>query len=66
MRAACQGFMAGINAALLVKGKEPFILSRSAYIGVLDDLITKGTDEPYRMFTGERSIEFTLITPILG
>lgn len=51
--AACQGLMAGINAALRVLEKEPFILTRSqAYIGVLiDDLITKGTDEPYRMFT---------------
>jgi tRNA uridine 5-carboxymethylaminomethyl modification enzyme len=51
--AACQGLMAGINAALNVKGKEPLILQRSeAYIGVLiDDLINKGTEEPYRMFT---------------
>ena len=51
--AASQGLMAGINAALKVNGKEPFILGRNeAYIGVLiDDLITKGTDEPYRMFT---------------
>ncbi len=51
--AAAQGLMAGINAALKVKGKTPFILKRNeAYIGVLiDDLITKGTDEPYRMFT---------------
>lgn len=51
--AASQGLMAGINAALKVKGKEPFILKRDeAYIGVLiDDLITKGTEEPYRMFT---------------
>lgn len=51
--AACQGLMAGINAHLKVKGKEPLILKRSeAYIGVLiDDLISKGTDEPYRMFT---------------
>ena len=51
--AAAQGIMAGINAALSVKGKEPLILSRQdAYIGVLiDDLVTKGTDEPYRMFT---------------
>lgn len=51
--AAAQGLMAGINAALKVQGKPEFILSRSeAYIGVLiDDLITKGTDEPYRMFT---------------
>lgn len=51
--AASQGLMAGINAALKVQGKEPFILKRDeAYIGVLiDDLITKGTEEPYRMFT---------------
>ncbi|MCW9705704.1 tRNA uridine-5-carboxymethylaminomethyl(34) synthesis enzyme MnmG [Fodinibius salsisoli] len=51
--AACQGLMAGINAARKVKGEEEFILKRSeAYIGVLiDDLITKGTEEPYRMFT---------------
>lgn len=51
--AACQGLMAGINAHLKTKEKEPFVLKRSeAYIGVLiDDLISKGTDEPYRMFT---------------
>ena len=51
--AASQGLMAGINAALSVQEKEPFILKRDeAYIGVLiDDLITKGTEEPYRMFT---------------
>lgn len=51
--AACQGLMAGINAHLAVKGEPAFILKRSeAYIGVLvDDLINKGTDEPYRMFT---------------
>ena len=51
--AAAQGIMAGINAALSVKGKEQLVLSRQdAYIGVLiDDLVTKGTDEPYRMFT---------------
>lgn len=51
--AASQGLMAGINAALKIDEKEEFILSRSeAYIGVLiDDLITKGTEEPYRMFT---------------
>lgn len=51
--AACQGLMAGINAHLKVKGQEPLILKRSeAYIGVLiDDLISKGTEEPYRMFT---------------
>lgn len=51
--AACQGLMAGINAHNQVHGKEPFVLHRSeAYIGVLiDDLINKGTEEPYRMFT---------------
>lgn len=51
--AAAQGFMAGANAALQVQGREPFTLSRQdAYIGVLiDDLVTKGTNEPYRMFT---------------
>ncbi len=51
--AACQGLMAGINAALRVKNREPLILKRSeAYIGVLiDDLVNKGTNEPYRMFT---------------
>ncbi|HEY8396436.1 MAG TPA: tRNA uridine-5-carboxymethylaminomethyl(34) synthesis enzyme MnmG [Flavihumibacter sp.] len=51
--AACQGLMAGINAHLKTRGQDPFILKRSdAYIGVLiDDLISKGTQEPYRMFT---------------
>ena len=51
--AAAQGIMAGVNAALKIIGKDPLILSRQdAYIGVMiDDLITKGTDEPYRMFT---------------
>ena len=51
--AACQGMMAGINSALYIQQKDPFILKRSeAYIGVLiDDLINKGTEEPYRMFT---------------
>ena len=51
--AAAQGLMAGVNAALKVQGKDSFILKRNeAYIGVLiDDLITKGTEEPYRMFT---------------
>jgi tRNA uridine 5-carboxymethylaminomethyl modification enzyme len=51
--AASQGLMAGINASLKAQHKEPFVLKRNqAYIGVLiDDLITKGTDEPYRMFT---------------
>ncbi|MCQ2394861.1 MAG: tRNA uridine-5-carboxymethylaminomethyl(34) synthesis enzyme MnmG [Kiritimatiellae bacterium] len=51
--AAAQGIMAGINAALRIKNKEPIVLSRQdAYIGVMiDDLVTKGTDEPYRIFT---------------
>ena len=51
--AAAQGIIAGINAAFFIKGKDPLILSRhDAYIGVMiDDLVTKGTDEPYRMFT---------------
>jgi tRNA uridine 5-carboxymethylaminomethyl modification enzyme len=51
--AACQGIMAGMNAHLKINNKEPLILKRSdAYIGVLiDDLISKGTNEPYRMFT---------------
>jgi tRNA uridine 5-carboxymethylaminomethyl modification enzyme len=51
--AAAQGLMAGINAALEIKGQNPFVLGRGeAYIGVLiDDLVTKGVDEPYRMFT---------------
>ena len=51
--AACQGFVAGVNAVLKLRGEEPLIISRNeGYIGVLiDDLVTKGTDEPYRMFT---------------
>lgn len=60
--AAAQGLMAGINAHLKVEGKEPFILKRSeAYIGVLiDDLITKGVDEPYRMFTSRAEYRILL------
>lgn len=60
--AACQGMMAGINAALAVKEADPFILKRSeAYIGVLiDDLITKGTEEPYRMFTSRAEYRILL------
>ena len=60
--AACQGLMAGINAHLKVYEKDPFILSRSeAYIGVLiDDLITKGTKEPYRMFTSRAEFRILL------
>ncbi|HEX5625349.1 MAG TPA: tRNA uridine-5-carboxymethylaminomethyl(34) synthesis enzyme MnmG, partial [Saprospiraceae bacterium] len=60
--AACQGLMAGINAALRVKGREPLILTRSeAYIGVLiDDLVNKGTDEPYRMFTSRAEFRILL------
>ncbi|MCF0174322.1 MAG: tRNA uridine-5-carboxymethylaminomethyl(34) synthesis enzyme MnmG [Bacteroidales bacterium] len=60
--AAGQGIMAGINAHLHVQGKEPFILSRDeSYIGVLiDDLITKGVDEPYRMFTSRAEYRILL------
>ncbi|MDA1267628.1 MAG: tRNA uridine-5-carboxymethylaminomethyl(34) synthesis enzyme MnmG [Bacteroidetes bacterium] len=60
--AACQGLMAGINASLRVQEKEPLVLKRSeAYIGVLiDDLITKGTDEPYRMFTSRAEFRLSL------
>ncbi len=51
--AACQGLLAGMNAALMIQGREPFVITRDmAYIGVMtDDLTTKGTDEPYRMMT---------------
>src|SRR6478735_5519512 len=60
--AACQGLMAGINAHLKVREEAPFILSRSeAYIGVLvDDLISKGTEEPYRMFTSRAEYRILL------
>jgi tRNA uridine 5-carboxymethylaminomethyl modification enzyme len=60
--AACQGQMAGINAHLKINEKDPFILKRhEAYIGVLiDDLVTKGTDEPYRMFTSRSEYRLLL------
>lgn len=60
--AACQGLMAGINAHLKINDEAPFVLGRDeAYIGVLiDDLITKGTDEPYRMFTSRAEFRILL------
>ena len=60
--AASQGIIAGINSAMNILGKEPFVLTRSdAYIGVLiDDLITKGTDEPYRMMTSRTEYRLSL------
>tara|TARA_B110000014_G_scaffold221439_1_gene178084 strand:- start:673 stop:2097 length:1425 start_codon:yes stop_codon:yes gene_type:complete len=60
--AAAQGLMAGINAALKIKGEEPLILDRAqAYIGVMiDDLVTKGVAEPYRMFTSRAEYRLTL------
>jgi len=60
--AACQGIMAGINAALCVQGREPFTLDRTeAYTGILiDDLISKGTNEPYRMFTSRAEFRLHL------
>ncbi len=60
--AACQGLMAGINAVQKIKGKEPVILDRTqAYIGVLiDDIVTKGTNEPYRMMTSRAEYRLLL------
>lgn len=60
--AACQGLMAGINAVLKIRGKSPFVLNRTqAYIGVLiDDLVSKGVDEPYRMFTSRAEYRILL------
>ncbi|MCQ2296183.1 MAG: tRNA uridine-5-carboxymethylaminomethyl(34) synthesis enzyme MnmG [Bacteroidales bacterium] len=60
--AACQGLMAGINAVLKIQGKPSFVLNRTqAYIGVLiDDLVTKGVDEPYRMFTSRAEYRILL------
>ncbi len=60
--AACQGMMAGINASLSIRDQEPLVLTRTqAYIGVLiDDLITKGVDEPYRMFTSRAEYRILL------
>jgi len=60
--AAAQGIMAGINAALKIRGKEPFVLRRDeAYIGVMiDDLVTKGVEEPYRLFTSRAEYRLNL------
>lgn len=60
--AACQGLLAGINATCSLRGREPLVLGRTdAYIGILiDDLVTKGTDEPYRMFTSRAEFRLHL------
>jgi tRNA uridine 5-carboxymethylaminomethyl modification enzyme len=60
--AACQGLLAGLNAALLMQGRQPLVLSRAeAYAGVLiDDLVTLGTEEPYRMFTSRAEYRISL------
>ncbi len=60
--AACQGLIAGINSAQKIKGKEPLILDRTqGYIGVLiDDIVTKGTNEPYRMMTSRAEYRLLL------
>src|SRR3954465_4454088 len=60
--AACQGLMAGINAALKIKGEAELVLDRTeAYIAILiDDLISKGTEEPYRMFTSRAEFRLHL------
>ena len=60
--AACQGLLAGINAACALRGRQPVVLGRTdAYIGILiDDLVTKGTDEPYRMFTSRAEFRLHL------
>jgi tRNA uridine 5-carboxymethylaminomethyl modification enzyme len=57
-----KGLVAGINAALKVKGEQAFVLGRAdAYIGImLDDLVTKGTNEPYRMFTSRAEFRLNL------